>query len=435
MKLIEPRTISGFMELLPADQSVFNRMIEIIKEVYQSYGFQPIETPAIEYTEILLAKGSSETDKQLYRFTKGSKDLALHFDLTVPLARFVAQHYNELTFPFKRHQIQKVWRGERAQKGRFREFYQCDIDVIGSYSPMYDAELPAVIHDIFTRFQLPDFVIRLNNRKILNGFFASLDLKNQAANLMREVDKIEKIGAKEVTSNLIKLGITADQTGRIIDFLNIKTDVIANLKKLPVDNELFRQGIDELEQVINTIKLLGLPEDSYKADLSIARGLDYYTGTVYETQLIGLPEIGSICSGGRYDDLSGYYTKEKLPGVGISIGLTRLFSQLKENNLLKIPSYATTQVLIINLSPELMSDYLHLSQQLRQTNISCEIYYENANFKKQLKYADKLQIPYVIFYGDDEKKQNVIKIKDMTKREERVFALSSWLSEFIQTFK
>ena len=300
---------------------------------------------------------------------------------------------------------------------------------------MYDAELPAVIHDIFTRFQLPDFVIRLNNRKILNGFFASLDLKNQAANLMREVDKIEKIGAKEVTSNLIKLGITADQTGRIIDFLNIKTDVIANLKKLPVDNELFRQGIDELEQVINTIKLLGLPEDSYKADLSIARGLDYYTGTVYETQLIGLPEIGSICSGGRYDDLSGYYTKEKLPGVGISIGLTRLFSQLKENNLLKIPSYATTQVLIINLSPELMSDYLHLSQQLRQTNISCEIYYENANFKKQLKYADKLQIPYVIFYGDDEKKQNVIKIKDMTKREERVFALSSWLSEFIQTFK
>ena len=333
---VQPRTLSGFMELLPRQQMVMERIMEILRETYSLYGFTPLDTPVIEASEVLLAKGGGETEKQIYRFTKGDADLALRFDLTVPLAKYVALHYNDLSFPFRRYQIGKVYRGERAQRGRFREFYQADIDIIGDgkLDVTNEAEIPAIIYQVFTRLGLHRFQIRVNNRKILNGFYAMLGLTDKAGDIMRTVDKLDKIGAGKVRDLLTAedIGLTENQAGEILAFIAIQgsnQQVLSALESYRGRNEVFDQGLDELHTVVKYLSAFGVPEKSFAVDLTIARGLDYYTGTVYETTMLDHPEIGSICSGGRYDNLAEYYTDKILPGVGISIGLTRLFYVLK----------------------------------------------------------------------------------------------------------
>ena len=323
MGKVEPRTLSGFMELLPQDQIQFDKIKNVIEEVYSKYGFYPLDTPVIESSEVLLAKAGGETEKQIYRFNKGDSDLSLRFDLTVPLAKYVAARYNELVFPFKRYQIGKVYRGERPQKGRFREFYQCDIDVIGNetLSIYYDALIPSIICDIFSKLDFGDFAIRINNRKVLSGFFESLNLQNMITDILRVIDKIDKIGQDNVKSELKELGINDDSIDKIINFIGIdgnNKEKISKLRALNIENETYNTGINELETVVNNLKDLQINEDNYYIDLTIARGLDYYTGTVYETILKDFPNIGSVCSGGRYDNLATYYTDKVLPGVGIS---------------------------------------------------------------------------------------------------------------------
>ena len=338
---VQPRTLSGFMELLPRQQMVMERIMEILRETYSLYGFTPLDTPIIEASEVLLAKGGGETEKQIYRFTKGDADLALRFDLTVPLAKYVALHYNDLSFPFRRYQIGKVYRGERAQRGRFREFYQADIDIIGDgkLDVTNEAEIPAIIYQVFTRLGLHRFQIRVNNRKILNGFYAMLGLTDKAGDIMRTVDKLDKIGAEKVRDLLTAedIGLTADQAGEILAFIAIQgsnQQVLSALESYRGRNKVFDQGLDELHTVVKYLSAFGVPEKKFAVDLTIARGLDYYTGTVYETTMLDHPEIGSVCSGGRYDNLAEYYTDKQLPGVGISIGLTRLFYVLQEQGML-----------------------------------------------------------------------------------------------------
>ena len=338
---VQPRTLSGFMELLPRQQMVMERIMEILRETYSLYGFTPLDTPIIEASEVLLAKGGGETEKQIYRFTKGDADLALRFDLTVPLAKYVALHYNDLSFPFRRYQIGKVYRGERAQRGRFREFYQADIDIIGDgkLDVTNEAEIPAIIYQVFTRLGLHRFQIRVNNRKILNGFYAMLGLTDKAGDIMRTVDKLDKIGAEKVRDLLTAedIGLTADQAGEILAFIAIQgsnQQVLSALESYRGRNKVFDQGLDELHTVVKYLSAFGVPEKNFAVDLTIARGLDYYTGTVYETTMLDHPEIGSVCSGGRYDNLAEYYTDKQLPGVGISIGLTRLFYVLQEQGML-----------------------------------------------------------------------------------------------------
>ena len=331
MEIIKPRTLSGFMELLPDKQIRFETMVDILRRTYASYGFAPLDTPAIEDAQILLAKGGGETEKQIYRFQKGDSDLALRFDLTVPLAKYVALHYNELAFPFRRYQISKVYRGERAQRGRFREFYQADIDIIGDgkLDILNEAEIPAIIYKVFRGFGLTRFQIRVNNRKILSGFYDMLGLSQQSGDIMRTVDKLDKIGADKVKVILMEeCGLAEEQADEILAFIAIRgtnAQVIAALEGYTGRNELFDLGLTELKTVTANLSAFGVPEENFAVDLTIARGLDYYTGTVYETTLLDHPEIGSVCSGGRYDNLAGYYIEKSLPGVGISIGLTRLF--------------------------------------------------------------------------------------------------------------
>ena len=334
MNKVDPKTLSGFMELSPLDQIEFDRIKTIIEDTYKLYGFYPLDTPIIEYSSVLLAKAGGETEKQIYRFNKGDNDLSLRFDLTVPLAKYVSARYNELSFPFKRYQIGKVFRGERPQKGRFREFYQCDIDVIGDgeLSLMYDAEIPSIIYDIFTKMNIGKFVIRINSRKILNGFFENLNLSDKYQDILRIIDKMEKVSEEDLIDMLKEINLTDEIVNKILSFVKIKgsnENILNSLKNLNIENEMFVNGINELETVINSLRAMNIDEEYFVIDLTIARGLDYYTGIVYETKLVDYPQIGSVCSGGRYDDLATYYTDRKLPGVGISIGLTRLFYQLK----------------------------------------------------------------------------------------------------------
>ena len=361
---VEPKTLPGFMELMPQDQILFDKMKNTIESVYSSYGFYPLDTPIIELSSVLLAKAGGETEKQIYRFNKGDNDLSLRFDLTVPLAKYVANRSNELIFPFKRYQIGKVYRGERPQKGRFREFYQCDIDVIGNetLSILYDAEIPSIIYDLFKKLNIGDFTIRINNRKILTGFFNSLELNSKATDILRIIDKIEKIGEDEVKSELSLLDIDSDKVSKIIDFIRISGDAftkIERLKNLGITDEVYNEGVNELETVINNIKARGLDSNFYDVDLTIARGLDYYTGTVYETILKDYPSIGSVCSGGRYENLATYYTDKKLPGVGISIGLTRLFYQLKEAGVIKTTDSSVADITILPIRAEHL-DYIKI---------------------------------------------------------------------------
>ncbi len=424
MERIKPHTLSGFMELLPAQQLQFERIAEIIRSSYARYGFTPLDTPLIEASDVLLAKGGGETEKQIYRFSKGDADLSLRFDLTVPLAKYVALHYGDLSFPFRRYQIGKVYRGERAQRGRFREFYQADIDVIGdgALDVVNDAEIPAIIYTVFSRLGLRRFRIRINNRKILNGFYAMLGLAEKSGDIMRTVDKLEKIGADKVRAVLIDdLSLTEAQADEILKFIAIRgtnDEVLAALEDYRARSAVFDEGLDELATVAKYLGAFGVPQENFAVDLTIARGLDYYTGTVYETTLTDHPEIGSVCSGGRYDDLAAYYTDKKLPGVGISIGLTRLFYVLGEQGMLDASAPAApADALILPMTDDL-SPAAALATQLRAAGLRVQLYTEKKKFKAKMSYADRLAVPYVLFLGEDEIKERKISCKNMATGEQ-----------------
>ena len=435
---VQPRTLSGFMELLPQQQVMMERVMETMRSTYALYGFTPLDTPIIESSEVLLAKGGGETEKQIYRFTKGDSDLSLRFDLTVPLAKYVALHYNDLAFPFRRYQIGKVYRGERAQRGRFREFYQADIDVIGDgkLDIVNDAEIPAIIYRTFSTLGLKNFQIRVNNRKILNGFYAILGLTDKAGDVMRTVDKLEKIGPEKVKGILTEdFGVSGGDADAVLSFIGIKganAQVLEALEAYRGRNELFDTGLDELGTVVKYLAAFGMPEANFAVDLTIARGLDYYTGTVYETLMVDHPEIGSICSGGRYDNLAEYYTDKVLPGVGISIGVTRLFYVLQEQKMLnENANTAPADVLVIPMTEDL-APAIALATRLRDAGVRTQLYTEQKKFKAKMSYADKLAVPFAAFLGEDEVKEGVVSCKDMVSGEQTKLGFEETLAR-IQT--
>ena len=424
MSIIKPRTLSGFMELLPGKQAQFERMMEILRRTYSSYGFAALDTPAIEDAQILLAKGGGETEKQIYRFQKGDSDLALRFDLTVPLAKYVALHYNELAFPFRRYQISKVYRGERAQRGRFREFYQADIDIIGDgkLDILNEAEIPAIIYNVFRGFGLNRFQIRVNNRKILTGFYAMQDLAEKSGDIMRTVDKLDKIGPDKVRMLLIdECQIAETAADEILKFIAIRgtnAQVLAALDGYAGKNELFDLGVAELKAVCENLGAFGVPEENFAVDLTIARGLDYYTGTVYETTLLDHPEIGSVCSGGRYDNLAGYYIEKQLPGVGISIGLTRLFYVLDEQGLLNpaLPT-APCDALVLPMGGDI-APAIAVAEAIRAEGLRVQLYCEQKKFKQKMAYANKLGVPFAVLLGEDEIAEGMCSVKNMVTGEQ-----------------
>lgn len=420
--IVTPRTLPGFMELHPIEQVLFNQMKSKIQKSYERFGFLPLDTPVLELSEVLLAKAGGETEKQIYRFAKGDTDLSMRFDLTVPLAKFVAQNYGKIQFPFRRYQIGKVYRGERPQKGRFREFYQADIDIIGDgeLSLLNDAEIPSIIYTTFKELNLGDFTIRINNRKILNGFFEYLSLEEISTEVLRVIDKIEKIGEDNVRSELRELGVATDAIDKIIGFISIDgtdSEKISKLEGLGITNSVFKEGLFELKEVVKNIKLFGVPDKNFMIDLTIARGLDYYTGTVYETFLNDYKQIGSVCSGGRYDNLAGYYTDKALPGVGISIGLTRLFYQLNELKSVNADKESIADVLVISMSEDI-SACISVATAFRNEGINTEIYMLNKKTKAKLKYADRLKIPYVAIIGEEEQKTGTVSLKNLATGEQ-----------------
>lgn len=434
---VKPKTLPGFMELLPKEQILFNRMKETIQKTYEKYGFLPLDTPIIEDAKVLLAKAGGETEKQIYRFEKGENDLALRFDLTVPLAKYVTQYYDKLNFPFKRYQIGKVYRGEKAQRGRYREFYQCDVDIIGDgkLSIINDAEIPSIIYNTFKNLGFDDFTICINNRKILNGLFRSLELENKSTDILRTVDKIDKIGADEVKKELLK-DIEKDKVDKIIEFISIDGDnenKIQLLENMNIKNEMFLEGLDELKQLINFIKIFGVPEENFKIDLTIARGLDYYTGTVYETFLNKYRNLGSVCSGGRYDNLAEYYTERKMPGVGISIGLSRLFFQLTDNQIISAENESLSDVLVMSMANE-YEVCADIARKLREKDLKVQINIEEQKLGKKFKYANNLNVKYVIIIGEDEVKNNVVSLKNMITGEQKQLTLEEAI-EVIMTNK
>lgn len=425
MATVTPRTLSGFMELLPGDQLKFERMKDILRDTYASYGFTPLDTPVIELSEVLLAKGGGETEKQIYRFEKGENDLALRFDLTVPLAKYVAAHYASLSFPFRRYQIGKVYRGERAQRGRFREFYQADIDIIGDgkLDIINEAEIPAIIYDTFTRLGVRRFQIRVNNRKLLSGFYAMNGMSEKAGEIMRTVDKLDKIGPEKVRQSLINdVKMLPCKAENVMDFMAVRgtnDEVLASLERYRGMDATFDEGLDELKTVVKYLSDFGVSEENFAVDLTIARGLDYYTGTVYETIMLDHPEIGSVCSGGRYDNLAGYYTDRLLPGVGISIGLTRFFYILSEQGLLSDEiGAAPCDALIFPMTEEL-SPAISAAAELRAAGLRVQLYTEKKKFKAKMSYADRLGVPYVVFLGEDEVAEGVLSVKDMRSGEQK----------------
>ena len=419
---VEPRTLPGFMELLPKEQILFNQMKEKIQKSYERFGFLPLDTPIIEMSNVLLAKAGGETEKQIYRFQKGDNDLALRFDLTVPLAKYVTEYYNELSFPFRRYQIGKVYRGERPQKGRFREFYQCDIDIIGDgeLSIINDAEIPSIIYNTIRELGFEDFTICINNRKILNGLFQELNQEALSVDIMRIIDKLEKIGEENVKASLAELGVNEDSIDKIMRFIRIDgttDEKLQELENLGFTSKLFKQGLQELKQVVTYVRAFGVPDSNFKVDLTIARGLDYYTGTVYETFLNKYREIGSVCSGGRYDNLAEFYTDRKLPGVGVSIGLTRLFYKLNELNAIDANKKSMAKLLVLPMT-ENIEKVIEIGSAIREAEIPTEIYLEDKKIKAKFKYADRLQIPYVAVIGDDEIANEKIALKDMRTGEQ-----------------
>lgn len=415
-----PRRPSGFNEYLPAEQIEFNRLLDIIRGTYEKYGFSPIDTPDIELTDVLLAKGGGETEKQMYRFERGKNDLSLRFDLTVPLARYVAEHEGQLVFPFRRYHIGKVHRAERAQAGRFREFYQCDIDVIGTESTLVDAELPAVINDIFEQFSFGEFTIRLNNRQVLNGFFEGIGLGDVSAEVLRAIDNSEKITHEELVAEFTRIGLDVPQIERVLEFMRLagtNDELLQQLTAMAIDNEAFRAGVAKLGELVATLRTMGVPEKRFVIDLKIARGLDYYTGTVYETTLNDLPGVGSVCSGGRYDDLASNYTKSQLPGVGISIGLSRLFYKLLEAGIISPSRQSLAQVIVLPLDDVATERALQVANELRATGVATIAYTEQTTVKKKFRYADRMGCRYVVVIGESELQTGQLSIKDMTTGE------------------
>jgi len=418
--LTTPRRPSGFNEYLPSEQIEFNRLLDIIRHTYEKYGYAPIDTPDIELSEVLLAKGGGETEQQIYRFERGKNDLSLRFDLTVPLARYVAEHEGQLVFPFRRYHIGKVHRAERAQAGRFREFYQCDIDVIGSESSLTDAEFPAVINEIFDQFNFGEFTIRINNRLVLNGFFEGIGLTEVSADVLRAIDKMEKISREDLVGELENIGLTAEQVGRVLAFTEISgtnDEVLESLENLGITNESFEGGVTKLRQLIEALRTMQVPEKRFKIDLRIARGLDYYTGTVYETVLNDLPGVGSVCSGGRYDDLASNYTNTQLPGVGISIGLSRLFYKLLEAGVIKPTQQSLAQVIIMPLDNNAVPKALEIASHLRTLNVATIVHAEPGAMKKKFRYADRMGCRYVVVIGENELATGTLSVKDMESGE------------------
>lgn len=433
MDIVKPSTLPGFMELLPKEQILFNEMMDIIRKNFEEHGFLPIDTPIIEKSEVLLAKGGGETEKQIYRFSKGETDMSLRFDLTVPLARYTAEHMSDLSFPFKRYAIGKVYRGEKAQKGRFREFYQCDIDTIGrnTLSLVNDAEFPVVIYHTFKELGFSDFTILINNRKILTGFFKSLDI-NDTTDVLRAVDKIDKIGRENVIKELVGNNISEESATKILDFIVLdgtSDEILEKLKALNIKDETFNDGLNELSEVIGYIKDFDIPENSYKINLKIARGLDYYTGTVYETMLNNYPQIGSVCSGGRYENLASYYTKEKLPGVGLSIGLSRLFYQLNEAKIISAEDKSLIDLLVIPMD-ECIKEGLKLVSELRDEGLKVTQYAEEGKLGKKFKYADKINVPYVVVVGEEEIKNRVYSLRNMKSGEQEEVSYDDLIKKF-----
>ncbi|MCI8833292.1 MAG: histidine--tRNA ligase [Clostridia bacterium] len=433
MEKVQPRTLPGFMELLPNEQIVFNDIKEKIQKSYERFGFLPLDTPIIEDAEVLLAKAGGETEKQIYRFNKGENDLALRFDLTVPLAKYVSEYYGELNFPFKRYQIGKVYRGEKAQAGRYREFYQCDVDIIGDgeLSIIHDAEIPSIIYTTFKELGFEKFTIHINNRKILNGIFDEIGSIDKTTDILRIIDKIEKIGAEKVQEELSGLGIAEKEIQTIMSFIEISgtnSEKIQTLKELGIKSEIFNTGLNELEQVINLIKVCGVPEKNFEIDLTIARGLDYYTGTVYETFLDDYKKLGSVCSGGRYENLAEYYTDKKLPGVGISIGLTRFFYQARKEGLIKSEKTSISKVLVLPMTDNL-EKCMEIASKLREAKINTEIYLEDKKIKSKFKYADKLNIPFAVVIGDDEIANNKVTLKNMTTGEQETLTIEETIKK------
>ena len=417
------RTLQGFMELLPQEQIVFNHMKTVIAHTYELFGFAPLDTPVLELAEVLLSKSGGETEKQIYEFKKGDTGLAMRFDLTVPLAKYVALYNNDLTFPFKRYQIGKVYRGERPQKGRFREFYQCDIDIIDrdELNIVYDAEVLAVIYTIFSKLELPAFKIYINNRKLLSGYLEHLGIADKTVDILRLVDKIKKIPEEAFLGELKDLGLPDEKNTALLNFIKINglnNEIIAKLEDLAVENDNFVTGLNELKTVIEQAQNLGMPAQNIKIDLSITRGLDYYTGTVYETFFDEYPQFGSVCSGGRYDNLSSVFMDKKFPGVGISIGLTRLFDQLRANNLLPIKAFTPNKALIITQGAEFEPQAIKLAGVLRAAGIAVDVMYRQCKFKKKMEYANKIGVPYLIIIGEDEAQSENYTLKDMTTGEQ-----------------
>jgi len=424
-----PRILQGFSELLPQDQFIFDTLMEKIKNTYKKYGFCSIDTPTLELSEVLLAKAGGETEKQIYRFMHYDNDLSMRFDLTVPLARYVAQHNQDLVFPFKRYQIGKSYRGERPQKGRFREFYQCDADVIGSETLdiNYDAEMVCLISDVMKTLNLGDFKVRINNRKILSGFFGSIGLGDRITDVLRIIDKLDKIGLEKVKSELSEKGADEKQIEKILEFISISGDnkaKISALKKLNA-GELFSVGVEELETVVTTANNLGADESNISIDLSIARGLDYYTGTVYETTLIGHENFGSVCSGGRYDNLASYYTDKVLPGVGISIGLTRLFSLLKENDMLGSVTKEEKTAVVLPMDSERFGYAAKVVSRIRESGISCDIFWSDKSGKAKFKYASRTGADFALAIGETEETNNTVTVKNLATGEQQEVALDS----------
>lgn len=424
---VQPRTLPGFMELLPKDQILFNQMKEKIQKSYEKFGFLPLDTPVIEMADVLLAKAGGETEKQIYRFNKGDNDLALRFDLTVPLAKYITEYYNDLSFPFRRYQIGKVYRGERPQKGRFREFYQCDIDIIGDgeLNIINDAEIASIIYTTIKELGFNDFTICINNRKILNGLFQELNQQEISVDIMRIIDKLEKIGKENVIASLKDLGVQEEAIDKIIQFIEISgitDEKLEALENLNFTSELFIEGLEDLKKVVQYIRAFGVPEENFKVDLTIARGLDYYTGTVYETFLNEYREVGSVCSGGRYDNLAEFYTDRKLPGVGVSIGLTRLFYKLNELNAIESKQKSIAKVLVAPMTEDI-TKAVEVGTVLRKAGINTEVYLENKKIKTKFKYADRLQVPYVITIGEEEIENNTVSLKNMETGEQQVLTV------------
>ena len=424
------------MELLPPDQIAFQRMLDTIRRNFERFGFLPVETPVMELSEVLLTKSGGETERQVYfvqstgaleKAGDGMPELALRFDLTVPLARYVAEHEHDLAFPFRRYQMQRVYRGERAQRGRFREFYQCDIDVIGkdALSVRFDAELPAVIHAVFSELAIGKFTIQLNNRKLMRGFFEAQGVADPAlqALVLREVDKLDKRGEDYVRETLTGEGfnLPAEGVDRIMHFVKVRStshaDALTQLAALGEGNESLREGVAELREVLELVHAMGVPEANYALNFSIARGLDYYTGTVYETALDEYPQIGSICSGGRYENLASHYTKSKLPGVGISIGLTRLFWQLREAGIIDAAS-STVQVLVTQMEAAHLPHCLAIASELRHGGLNTEVVMEPSKLGKQFKYADRAGIRFVVVLGEDEISKGTVTVKDLRREDQ-----------------